>query len=208
MNAARLLLLAFLFGCLVNSAVMARNALFIGTGVVLKSGFLIHKPAEGVVTVVFDVINDKAVRLGYKAIFPDASEEKLALVLNDADVYRGKGGSRGEAKLLIHSGDHHRGDGLAGESGTWSEGDDGDNGFRVKFSRADGATLEILVSKKRHSPSTMVDMIPDLALTINVNDFLFSWEILSRLDFDALMRVNDTSAEALLEELFGSQGTE
>ena len=59
----------------------------------------------------------------------------------------------------------------------------------------------------------MGDMIPDIALTIHVNDFphpdvrdglVFNWEIRSQLDFNAQMRVNDTSAKALLEELFGN----
>ena len=213
MYAARILVLALLFACLVTSAVMARNVIFRGTGLVSKSSFLINKPVEGVVSVVFDATNDKAVRLGYKVVFPDGNEEKLALVLNDADVYREEGGSRSEAKLLVHSGDYHRVDGFAGTSGTWFEADAGDDiGFRVKFTRDDGATLNLnIVSKEQ--PSTMGDTIPDMAFTINVNDLsnpdvrdgiVFNWVIQSRLDFNALMRVDDTSAEALLEELFGN----
>ena len=69
-----------------------------------------------------------------------------------------------------------------------------------------------IVFTMQTSPSTMGEIVPDIKKTITVNDLpnpnvrdgiAFNWKILSRLDFNALMRVDDTSAEVLLKELFG-----
>ena len=56
----------------------------------------------------------------------------------------------------------------------------------------------------------MWDAMPDVALKINVFDYspaseneeVSKWEMVSGLDFNSLMRPDDTSATDLVEELF------
>ena len=210
MCVVRSISVAVLFGCIVTSVAMARAALFRGTAAVHKrvSGLNHNNVIKPAVAVVLDTSNDKAMRFGYKAVFPDGNEEKLALELF------GNGVDREEARVVVHSGDHLREDGFEGALGTWSDVEayyNADDGFRADFKREDGSTWGISV-RERNSTSTM-DAVPDTMLTITVDDYpspgddlrpFFKWEIRSQLDFNAQMRVNDTSAKALLEELFGN----
>ena len=210
MTVVKSVVLTVLLGCLVTSTAMARSTLFRGTGIVSKSGFHTPAPAKFVVTVVMEISDDESVKFGYKAEFSDGSSEKLALVLRGAEVNRGDELRKGKAELLVHSGTRQRAEGFAGASATWTAIDD--DGMQVEFTREDGSKMKIVFSMQT-SPSRMGDMIPDVKTTITVNDLpnpdvrdgiAFNWEILSRLDFNALMRVDDTSAEVLLKELFGN----
>lgn len=203
--------LTVLLGCIVASTAMAgstQTMLFRGTGVVSKSGFHTPAPVKFVVAAVMDISNDDRVKFGYKAEFSDGSSEKLALELSGTDAYTEGEPRKGKAELLVHSGTRQRAEGFAGASATWTE-IDGD-GMQVEFTREDGSKMEIVFTMQT-SPSRMGDMIPDIKTTITVNDLpnpnvrdgiAFNWEILSRLDFNALMRVDDTSADVLLKELF------
>ena len=213
MTVVKSVVLTVLLGGIVTSTAMAgsmQSMLFTGTGVVSKSGFHTPTPVKFVVTVVMDIsTDDDSVKWGYKAEFSDGSSEELALVLSGAEVNREDEPRKGRAELLVHSGTRQRAEGFAGASATWTE-IDGD-GMRVEFTREDGSTMEIVFTMQT-SPSTMGEIVPDIKKTITVNDLpnpnvrdgiAFNWKILSRLDFNALMRVDDTSAEVLLKELFG-----
>ena len=202
--------LTILFGYIATSFAMARPALFRGTAAVHNrvSGLNHNEVIKPTVAVVLDTSNDRVMRFGYKAVFPDGNEEKLALELLGDDIDR-------KARIVVHSGDHLREDGFAGALGTWSDVEayyNADDGFRADFKREDGSTWGIS-ARERRSTSTM-DAVPDTMLTVTVDDYpapgddlrlFFKWEIRSQLDFNALMRVDDTSAEALLEELFVNQ---
>lgn len=209
----RSVVLSVLLAGVVTSAAMARDILYRGTGVVAKSGFLAPTPVNFVATVIMGVSSDGKLRIGYKAEFSDGSSEKLALQLTEesaTEVNREAQPSQGEAKLLIHSGTRQRADGFSGASGTWAETDDG---FRVEFTREDGSKMEMVIDIQTSPTKIGGDMIPDVKITITVHDLpspdvrdgiTYDWKILSRLDFNALMRDDDTSTEALLEELFGN----
>ena len=210
----RSVVLSVLLAGVATSTAMARDMLYRGTGVVSKSGFLAPTPVNFVATVIMGVSSDGKLRIGYKTEFSDGSSgDKLALLLTEGsatEVNREAKASRGEAKLLIHSGTRQRADGFSGASGTWTETDDG---FRVEFTREDRSKMEMVIDIQTSPTKIGGDMIPDVKITITVRDLpspdvrdgiTYDWKILSRLDFNALMRDDDTSTEALLEELFGN----
>lgn len=210
MMSVRSVVLAVLLGCIVTSAAMSKTVLFRGEGRVYKFTTGNNGPmgVKFVATVVIDYSDGNAVRFGYKAEFSDGSEEKLALLLSDED----------KAKLLVHSGTRQRADGFAGASGTfWTEDDNDNRVFRVEFTRKDftrenGSKMQIAV-KEQSVPSAMGELVPDIKLAIIVKDLpspensdrtAYKWKFSSQLDFNALIRVEDASAEALEEELFGN----
>ena len=229
MNTGRRVVLAILLGCIVSSAAMARGVLYRGAGAVHKVNPLEMKSTEAIkhVMAVIDASNDKAMRFGYKAVFPDNGEQTVAIVLNEGDVLREDGIRRGEAQLIIRSGSHYP---QAFESaGTWKATGE-DYSFHAEFPREDGSNMEVIVSKELNSPSTMWDAVPDIELNITVYDYppasenvsnmppskdftdlyqslipmtMFQkWEMVSGLDFNAMLRAEDASANDLVEKLF------
>ena len=167
MCAVRIVFVAALFGCLVSNIAMARIVLFRGEGAVHKrvSGLNRNVVVKPVVTVVLDTSNEKVIRFGYKAVFPDGSEEKLALELLETDTNR-------QARVVTHSGDHLREDGFAGALGTWSEVEayyNADDGFRADFKREDGSTLRI--SARQYRSTSTMEAVSDAMLTITVDDY-------------------------------------
>lgn len=217
MFAVRNVVLAVLLGCIVSSAAKARGVLYRGAGTVQKLNPLDTIKSKEVikhVIAVIDASNDKAMRFGYKAVFPDDGEQTLALALNEGNVLREDGIRRGKAQLVIRSGSHYP---HAFESaGTWKASGE-DNNFHAEFPREDGSKIEVIVSKEMLYPMWL-DILPDkLNITVyehppaseNVSNLyqrrtpmteLTKWEMVSEIDFNTILPKN--SANDLVEELF------
>ena len=201
----RLSLLFIVFVVVCPWQVIAGSTLLRGTGTVSSAGFLPSRTEQFVATVVMGISNDDRLQIGYQAKFSDGSKEQLAIVLTQTDPEV----PSGEAQLQTHSGSRHRGDGFSGMLGTWSETDDG---YRVKFVKEDRSKLEIVIDIENSPTKIAGDLIPDMKVTITTSDsapddrseLTVNWKILSRLDFNALMRDDDNSADSLLKELFAN----
>lgn len=201
----RLLLLFVVLMVACPWPVIAGSTLFRGTGTMSSAGFLPVKTEQFVATVVMGISNDDRLQIGYQAKFSDGSKEQLALVLTQTNPEL----PSGEAELRTHSGSRHRGDGFLGVVGSWSETDDG---YLVKFVKEDRSKLEIAIDIENSPTKIGGDLIPDVKVTITISDsapddrgeLTVNWKILSRLDFNALMRDDDNSADSLLEELFAN----